>query len=70
MARLDAPLAARIPGLPRIVAFRNPFIQGYAKPGHMPKSAQNNKLLHCNKMWTFERTGVGCGVQAALPGAK
>jgi uncharacterized protein with HEPN domain len=30
LAQLDAPLAARIPNLPRIVAFRNILIHGYA----------------------------------------
>ena len=30
LAKLDAPLAARIPELPQIVAFRNQLIHGYA----------------------------------------
>jgi len=30
LARLDAPLAGRIPELPQIVAFRNQLIHGYA----------------------------------------
>ena len=30
MAKLDATLAARIPELPQIVAFRNQLIHGYA----------------------------------------
>jgi uncharacterized protein with HEPN domain len=31
LAKLDAALAARIPDLPQIVAFRNQLIHGYAK---------------------------------------
>lgn len=30
LAKLDAPLAARVPNLPQIVAFRNQLIHGYA----------------------------------------
>ena len=30
LAKLDAPMAARIPELPQIVAFRNQLIHGYA----------------------------------------
>jgi uncharacterized protein with HEPN domain len=30
LARVDAPVADQIPGLPRIVAFRNVLIHGYA----------------------------------------
>lgn len=34
LARLDAALAARIPLLPQIVAFRNQLIHGYASVNH------------------------------------
>ena len=34
LAKLDAALAARIPDLPQIVAFRNQLIHGYATVNH------------------------------------
>ena len=34
LATLDAALASRIPGLPQIIAFRNPLIHGHAKVNH------------------------------------
>lgn len=34
LAKLDATLAARIPDLPQIVAFRNQLIHGYAAVNH------------------------------------
>ena len=34
LARLDAALAARVPSLPQIVAFRNQLIHGYARVNH------------------------------------
>jgi uncharacterized protein with HEPN domain len=34
LAKLDAALAARIPDLPQIVAFRNQLIRGYAAVSH------------------------------------
>lgn len=34
LARFDAPLASRVPGLPQIVAFRNQLIHGYARVNH------------------------------------
>ncbi len=34
LAKLDSALAARIPGLPQIVAFRNQLIHGYAVVNH------------------------------------
>lgn len=34
LAKLDKALAARVPGLPQIVAFRNQLIHSYAKVNH------------------------------------
>ena len=34
LARLDAALASRVPGLPQIIAFRNQLIHGYARVNH------------------------------------
>lgn len=34
LAKLDAALAARVPNLPQIVAFRNQLIHGYAMVNH------------------------------------
>ena len=47
LAKLDKALAARVPGLPQIVAFRNQLIRAYAKVNH--GTVWNVVQVHCRR---------------------
>ena len=49
LAKLDAPLAARIPELPQIVAFRNQLIHGYATV--KAHTVGTWRKAHCPRCW-------------------
>ena len=70
LSRLDAAMAAQLPDLPHIVAFRNQLIHGYAtvNPSTVWTIAQNSlpSLITVVQALLNEQPQTGHGRQAAL----